>query len=117
MSNRIHRPVSLAELAELAERQLMGRAPMDDVMRTYLARGGKLIDRGTRKGSNIVRNRMTGRILPCCWSDCMVNGNKRIRVAVPHDTPRWEGEKQIYIFCSDSHKAMWLAGTPYENRA
>jgi hypothetical protein len=104
-------PVDLADMAQLAERQLMGRAPLDDAMRAYLAKGGKLLDAGSKGArSNLVRNRSTGRVLLCCWTDCQRNGDKRIRASLPHPTPRWEGERLIYIFCCENHKAHWLAG-------
>ena len=69
-----------------------------------------------------MRNGDTGRIFPCCWSDCETPGNTRIDVQVPHPTPRWRDEatgKQemlVYIFCSEAHKTMFLKGTPLENR-
>lgn len=61
-----------------------------------------------------VRNVQTGRVLPCCWSDCQEDGNDRIQVQLPHDQPRWRDPKTgaqemlVYIFCSDEHKAFWF---------
>lgn len=63
-----------------------------------------------------VRNVETGRVLPCCYTDCMNDGNDRHRVEVPHDTPRWKDEatgKQemlVYIFCTELHKSFFIQG-------
>lgn len=70
----------------------------------------------------LVRNVATQRVLPCCWDDCTEDGNDRIRVEIPHPTPRWKdslGGKQemlIYIFCSDGHRNHYLARTPLQDR-
>lgn len=56
-----------------------------------------------------VRNQGTGRVLPCCWDDCQADGDDFYRVMVPHDAPRWPGEKLIYIFCSYAHRDMYVA--------
>lgn len=70
-----------------------------------------------------VRNVETGRVLPCCWDDCMKPGSTQHEIQVPHPTPKWKDPKTgnqemlVYIFCSAEHKAMQLAGTPLENRA
>lgn len=71
--------------------------------------GGVLL--GTTAVNKVrVRNMETDRVLPCCWHDCMVDGDDRVRVEVPHDHPRFPGEKLVYIFCSESHKTFWLMG-------
>lgn len=78
-------------------------------------RAGGVLLRPPGKG-NLVRNQESGRVLPCCWSDCMADGDDRIRVEVPHDTPRWSDpttgkqEMLVYIFCSEAHKEQWLTG-------
>lgn len=65
-----------------------------------------LLPNGFRPRRTRVRNQMTGRVLPCCWSDCERDGYDEIQVAKDHEDPRWPGEKRIYIFCSDAHRAM-----------
>ena len=57
-----------------------------------------------------VRN-FHGVALLCCWSDCQQPGDTAHEVRVPHDTPRFPGEKLIYVFCSEIHKGMWAAGS------
>lgn len=63
--------------------------------------------RGTT--GHLVRNVSTGRVLPCCWSDCERAGSDRIQLQVKHERPRWrtpDGRQEmlVYIFCSDEHK-------------
>lgn len=58
-----------------------------------------------------VRNVATGRVLPCCYDDCERDGDTRHRIEVPHEAPRFKGEKVVYIFCGESHKRMYAAGT------
>lgn len=68
-------------------------------------------------------NQATGRICPCCWSDCMRKADNRFRVEVPHNQPRWKDpvtgkqEMLVYTFCRDSHKALFVRHTPYEKYA
>lgn len=50
----------------------------------------------------LVRNQVTGRILPCCWDDCTSNGDQRIRIK-----QRTELGFTTYIFCRDLHKVLW----------
>jgi hypothetical protein len=84
-------------------------------------RGAVLLRPGGR--GHKVRNVESGRVLPCCWADCTADGDDRIFVEVPHSQPRWRDpatgkqEMLVYIFCDDGHKAMWLKGSMYENRA
>lgn len=59
----------------------------------------------------LVRNQLTGRVLPCCWDTCESPGDNQVRVEVPHDAPRWPGEKLVYIFCSERHQGYWLNST------
>ena len=75
---------------------------------------GAVLLGGPEVGKVRLRNRETGRVFPCCWSDCMVDGDDRYRVTVPHDDPdrRDKGDTLTYIFCSDVHKHHWLAGLP-----
>lgn len=54
-----------------------------------------------------VRNQLTGRVLPCCWDTCQRDGDDRHGVSVPHDAPRFKGERLRYIFCSPAHAAYW----------
>jgi hypothetical protein len=68
-----------------------------------------LILPGKEVGKRLVRNQGTGRVLPCCWEDCQEDGDDRYRVMVPHDAPRWPGEKLIYIFCSYRHRDHYVA--------
>lgn len=55
----------------------------------------------------LVRN-AHGRPIPCCWSDCWDRGDNRYRVEVPHDAPKFPGEKLVYIFCRPRHRSYWL---------
>lgn len=55
----------------------------------------------------LVRNQLTGRVLPCCWDDCAQPGDDRHAVNVPHDAPRFPGEQLRYVFCSPRHAAYW----------
>lgn len=51
-----------------------------------------------------VRNPNTGRILPCCWSDCERHGHDEHKFVVP-------GEDHIprhYIFCTEGHKNLYI---------
>lgn len=67
----------------------------------------------------IMRNPETGRIFPCCFEDCDNPGDTRIDVKVPHTQPRWknedtgEQEQIVYIFCSETHKTLYLVGSSY----
>lgn len=54
-----------------------------------------------------VRN-AAGKRLPCCWADCWEPGDNRYRVEVPHDAPKFKGEKLVYIFCTERHRMLWL---------
>jgi hypothetical protein len=58
-----------------------------------------------------VRNVETERVLPCCWDTCQKDGDNRIQVRVPHDSPRWPGDDLtlIYIFCSTRHRDAYIA--------
>lgn len=58
-----------------------------------------------------VRGTFTGRVYPCCWSDCTNDGDARVSVDVPHDAPRFPGEQLTYIFCSDQHRDHWIKAT------
>lgn len=79
-------------------------------------KGGRVLQRGLPGTSTKVRNVSTGRVLPCCWGPCERDGDDRVQVQVPHDQPRWPGEKLIYIFCSDLCRGEWLKGTPQDYR-
>lgn len=63
----------------------------------------------------LVRNQLTGRVLPCCLEDCQKDGDNRYQVRVPHEDPRWRDEASgtqealIYIFCSPRHQDLWMA--------
>lgn len=57
-----------------------------------------------------VRN-LRGKPLPCCWSDCTRDGSTANRREVPHDDPKFPGEKLIYIFCSPAHAMLWSDGS------
>lgn len=46
-----------------------------------------------------------GRKLPCCWDDCDAIGYDEIKVVV-----REPGKELSYVFCSERHKSMHLAG-------
>ena len=51
--------------------------------------------RGTR-----VRNRF-GKPIPCCWDDCERDGFEEHKARI---------DGQFYVFCSDRHRRMHLAG-------
>jgi len=74
--------------------------------------------RGVRSGSTkvLVRN-SRGLPLMCCYTDCTSDGDNRIRVEVPHNQPKFPGEKLIYIFCKQDHKRLYLLSSPYADRA
>lgn len=80
-----------------------------------VTRGAVLLGAGA---DNKIRNKDTGRIFPCCWTDCVVDADRRYYVEVPHETPRWidpttgKQEMVVYTFCSEAHKEFWLAGIP-----
>jgi hypothetical protein len=66
---------------------------------------------------SLVRNRETGRILPCCWDDCEKPGNARIWAEVTDGEftdadmvpPLMVGTPKTfrYIFCAERHRAYW----------
>lgn len=66
-----------------------------------------------KRSKRLVRNRLTGRVLPCCWADCEIPGDDAIRHAELHDLPRFDGERLVWIFCSDRHRLFWLAAHRY----
>jgi hypothetical protein len=80
----------------------------------------KVLRRGTRGA--MVRNVETGRILPCCYAECMRAGRSNITVELPHNAPRWrdeltgQQEMLVYIYCSDQHRAAHWKDTPIANR-
>lgn len=84
------------------------------VMGTPNLSGAVLLGAGNEVNKQRVRNVTTGRVLPCCWADCMVNGDNRYRITVPHDQPerRDSGDTLTYIFCSEQHKTYYLWGIP-----
>jgi hypothetical protein len=73
-------------------------------------RGAVILTPGKEVNRQLVRNQATGRVLPCCYSDCQIDGDNRYRVEVPHDNPRFDGERLVYIFCTELHKGFWLQG-------
>jgi hypothetical protein len=95
------------------ERDLYRERDLSDAMRTYLAQGGQLLARAI-PGAHTVRNVNTGQVLLCCHPPCEYPGDNRIQIAIPHQAPRWFGEKLIYIFCSERCRRAFAAGTPYE---
>ena len=99
-----------------AERDLYRERDLSPAMREYLAKGGQLLAPRVR-GAHTVRNVTTGKILLCCFGPCDKPGDNRVQVAIPHPTPRWAGEKLIYIFCAENHRRYFVAGTPYERYA
>lgn len=92
------------------ERDLFRERDLSDAMQRYLAQGGRLLQHRI-PGSHYVRNVNTGNVLLCCLGPCDKPGDSRITIEVPHDTPRWNGEKLIYIFCSDAHRREYGATT------
>lgn len=61
----------------------------------------------SRPGAIRIRNGR-GEPIPCCWDDCRLAADDRHRVQVPHDAPRFPGEKLIYTFCGPGHKDLYL---------
>lgn len=57
----------------------------------------------------LVRNVGTGEVLKCVYRDCEKPGRDLIRIEVAHEAPRFEGEKLIYIFCSEIHKQGYIS--------
>lgn len=50
--------------------------------------------------------------IPCCYGPCWNVADDRIHVDVPHEQPRFPGEKLRYIYCSEAHRRYHVAGTP-----
>lgn len=61
-----------------------------------------------------VYNTVTGAVLRCIHGPCEKPGRDHIRIEVPHEQPRFLGEKRVYIFCSEDHRQIFARGTPYE---
>ena len=53
-----------------------------------------------------VRNAF-GKVLRCCWSDCVRAGNNKIQF-VSHEKDGWGTKELTYIFCSETHKRYYL---------
>ena len=65
---------------------------------------GKLPRRRTARHRTLVRNAL-GVPLRCAWDDCDHNGYEEVKVLVR------DGDKTLhYVFCSDRHKRMHIAG-------
>lgn len=91
----------------------MSRPSLDRV-RSLLAGGsGPLIlpgkDRRRARKGQLVRN-LSGRPLPCCWSDCWTPGRTDQGVVIKHDAPerKGAGDTLTYLFCSPAHREHWL---------
>lgn len=54
----------------------------------------------------IVRNRATGRILPCLYRDCWDPGSDDIRITTPSLSE--PGVLVIKIFCSQIHRELYI---------
>ncbi len=71
-------------------------------------------------GKNLVRNRITDRVLPCHYAPCWEDGDTRYELLVPMEEPGWRdpatGREQRYafVFCSDLHRRLYAVGTEYE---
>lgn len=48
----------------------------------------------------------------CCYGPCEDKADDRYTVKLPHETPRFEGEKVVWAFCSPRCRALWCKGTP-----
>lgn len=78
----------------------------------HAIQGGVLLGPAqTSPNAVLVRGTFTGRIYPCCWSDCTNHGDARISVNADHDTPRFPGEQLTYIFCTEAHRDHWIKAT------
>lgn len=62
----------------------------------------------SRPVPNLVRNTQTGRILPCCWSDCTHPGSAEIYVPVRNTQPTFPGQEARAIFCCDTHRQYFV---------
>lgn len=51
-----------------------------------------------------VRSRRSPDGILCLWDECDRLADARIDIRIPHETPRWEGERVIYVFCSENHR-------------
>lgn len=69
------------------------------------APGGRLpVRRRTPRHRTLVRN-ARGVPLLCAWDDCERDGYEEVKVIV-----RDAGKELHYVFCSERHKSMHLAG-------
>lgn len=73
---------------------------------------------GGRTPGPRVTNVLTGRTIPCIWSDCYRDGNDKINIAVPVEADKAEfpGQLRIYIFCSELHREFYyrqMVGNPH----
>ena len=80
------------------------------------ARGGVLLPLPGTSTKRLVRNAY-GAPLLCCYTDCENLGNDRIRVDIPHPQARVKGERLVYIFCSNTCRRAYLAGSPWADKA
>lgn len=53
-----------------------------------------------------VRSRRSPDGILCLWDDCDKLGDAHIDIRIPHETPRWDGERVIYVYCSENHRLM-----------
>lgn len=72
---------------------------------------------GIRSRVQRVRNQITGRVLPCCWSDCERDGDLRYKIVVREDSPDERPKAGIvntrtYVFCSDGHREFYVQQLP-----
>lgn len=54
-----------------------------------------------------------GIALPCCWDDCWHAGYTTYRYVERH--PETRDRTVTYIFCSERHKALWIASYRQES--
>lgn len=81
-----------AELRAMFERAVIVRPGIP-------SRGGPVRIRSARSPDGI----------PCWYRDCWEKADNRYVVQVPHEAPRFPGEQLNMAFCSDNHRALWLA--------
>lgn len=80
------------------------------------SRSKLILPGGRSRKKQLVRNPGTGRVLPCTWQDCEDDGDNRFQIRVPHDSPKFDGEKLIYIFCGEPHRQMYARSNPHKAR-
>lgn len=58
----------------------------------------------------LVRNQVTGRVLPCCLDECDRDADDRYQLKTWHENPE-AGRSSVltYIFCKAEHRELYYA--------